>query len=300
MIPYIYVDTLHIGPLSLPPFGILVVLGAIVGIALARWRAKRVGLPDEDVRGLLTVIIVGALLGAHWIDSILYHPAEVLKNPRSLLTLWSNLSSFGGFVGVALGAFLWKYYGSRILFTIPQVLNFRLPVRRPTPKTLLPYADVIMAVFPVAWIFGRAGCAVVHDHPGAAASADSWLAVGYGPGTWQDYGLFQLKHGSLPRYDLGLLELFFTIALALAFALTWHRASTKGWYVAVACTLYAPVRLCLDFLRSRDLADGGDERYAALTPAQWGCVVMFAFGGWLLARLALSRSSSVAVVGAAQ
>jgi phosphatidylglycerol:prolipoprotein diacylglycerol transferase len=130
---------------------------------------------------------------------------------------------------------------------------------------------------------------VVHDHPGAAASADSWLAVGFGPGTWQDYGFFQLKYGSTPRYDLGLLELFFTVALALAFSLTWHRASTRGWYVAVACTLYAPVRFCLDFLRSRDLADGGDERYAALTPAQWGCVVMFAFGAWLLARLAQSR-----------
>ncbi len=298
MIPYIYVEPLRIGPLTLAPFGILVVVGAIVGIALARWRAKHVGLPDEDVRGLLGTIIVGALLGAHWVDSLLYHPGDVLKNPGSLLTLWSNMSSFGGFVGVALSAFLWKYYGSRILFTIPQVLNFRVPVRRPTPKQLLPYADLIMAVFPVTWIFGRAGCAVVHDHPGATASADSWLAVGFGPGAWHDYGFFQLKNGSLPRYDLGLLELFFTVALALAFALTWHKNSIRGWYVAVACTLYAPVRFGLDFLRSRDLADGGDERYAALTPAQWGCVIMFAFGAWLLARLALSKGGSVAAAGA--
>ena len=41
MIPYIYVDTLYIGPLPLPPFGVLVVLGAVVGIALARWREPR-------------------------------------------------------------------------------------------------------------------------------------------------------------------------------------------------------------------------------------------------------------------
>ncbi len=298
MIPYIYVEPLRIGPLTLAPFGILVVVGVVVGIVLTRWRAKRVGLPDEDVRGLIGVIIVGALLGAHWVDSFLYHPGDVLKNPGSLLTLWSNMSSFGGFVGVAIGAFLWKYYKSRIVFTIPQVLNVRVPVRRATPQRLLPYADLVMSVFPVAWIFGRAGCAVVHDHPGAAASADSWLAVGFGPGAWRDYGFFQFKNGSLPRYDLGLLELFFTVALALAFALTWHKNSIKGWYVAVACTLYPPVRFGLDFLRSHDLADGGDERYAALTPAQWGCVIMFAFGACLLARLTSSKSDSVVAADA--
>lgn len=291
MIPYIHVDSLRIGPLTLAPFGILVVVGVIVGIALSRFRAKRVGLPDDDIKALLTVVIVSALLGAHVLDTLLYYPDKVLTDPLSLLRLWENTSSFGGFTGAVLGIFAWKFYTSRILFTIPQVLNFRLPVRRQTPLSILPYADTIMAVLPVAWIFGRAGCAVVHDHPGARASANSWLAVAHGPGTWRDYGFFQLKNGSEPRYDLGTLEMLFAVVLAVAFALTWRRASAKGWYVAATCVLYAPVRFGLDFLRIAS-ADGGDHRYAGLTPAQWGCVALFSFGVCLALYLSLSAQGA--------
>src|SRR6478609_9106861 len=101
MIPYIHVDPLQIGPLTLAPFGILVVVGVIVGIALSRWRAKQVGLPDENIKALLSVIIISALLGAHVLDTLLYYPDKVLKDPLSLLRLWENTSSFGGFTRAA-------------------------------------------------------------------------------------------------------------------------------------------------------------------------------------------------------
>jgi phosphatidylglycerol:prolipoprotein diacylglycerol transferase len=149
---------------------------------------------------------------------------------------------------------------------------------------LMPFADVVMAVFPVAWIFGRAGCSVVHDHPGAKASPNSWFAVAYGPGKVTNFDWFQLRHGFEARYDLGLLEMLFAILLAIAFTLTWRNRRADGWYVVAASVIYAPVRFLLDFLRLTE-PEGGDLRYALLTPAQWACIGLFVFGGWLAFRL---------------
>jgi phosphatidylglycerol:prolipoprotein diacylglycerol transferase len=285
MIPYVVVHPIKLGPLTFQPFGILVAVGVLLGISLAARRAKRVGFKDRDIRSFITWILVFGFIFAHVFDSLFYRPSEVLERPWSLLMLWRGLSSFGGFIGAGLGALGWKYYTTREILSVGSLLPIRIPIRRPQPIRLLPYADVVMAVFPVAWIFGRAGCAVIHDHPGIRASASSWLSVAYGPGPLTDFYLFQLRYGTEARYDLGLLEMFFAIILAVAFALTWRRGSTKGWYVAVACVAYAPVRFALDFLRVSD-PEGGDLRYVSLTPAQWACIGLLAFGAWLGIRLA--------------
>ena len=49
------------------------------------------------------------------------------------------------------------------------------------------------------------------------------------------------------------------------------------------CIAYAPVRFLLDFLRETD-EHGGDLRYGALTPAQWGCFALLAAGAYLVFR----------------
>jgi phosphatidylglycerol:prolipoprotein diacylglycerol transferase len=130
-------------------------------------------------------------------------------------------------------------------------------------------------------MFGRMGCASVHDHPGARATAGALLAVAYpkwpGEGTVTHVGFIEFIVGHDPRYDLGLLELLFTIMLASALALTWRRKLTIGTYAAVVSLSYAPVRFAMDFLRVPESA-GGDTRYGGLTPAQWCCFALFLYG----------------------
>jgi phosphatidylglycerol:prolipoprotein diacylglycerol transferase len=145
-------------------------------------------------------------------------------------------------------------------------------------------------VFPVAWIFGRSACSTVHDHPGAWLSQvhdllNGALAVAYpGPHDAFDPAKFTLFHGSIPRFDLGLLELLFTCILAVCFALTWHKKLPTGSYIVVASLAYAPVRFAMDFLRIPPEEDpaNADLRYGsratALTPAQWECIALFVFG----------------------
>jgi phosphatidylglycerol:prolipoprotein diacylglycerol transferase len=272
MIPYIHIPDLHIGPLPLHPFGILVATGVLVGTTVTTRRARSLGYDLIKLNSFVTWMLVSGFVLSHMLDEVFYHWRELQRSPWSLFMPWEGLSSFGGFVGAFVGIILWKYF----------VIDGKRLRLRPQPHPILPYADLVLSVFPLGWIFGRAGCASVHDHPGARASADALLAVGYplgpGDGPVTKIGFIELIHGHFPRYDLGLLELLFTIVLAACFALTWRRRLPVGSYVIASALAYSPVRFAMDFLRMPEGEPGGDTHYAGLTPAQYGCIALFVYG----------------------
>ncbi len=295
MLPYIQVNDLMIGPIPkigtipLHPFGLLVATGVLLGTALATWRARRRGVDLDLLNSFITWMLVAGFTGGHMLDQIFYHPSDLARiegghlvwvRPQAIFMLWEGLSSFGGFVGGFLGILAWKFF---YLKTRVRLGSLGIPwfARRPKSLPILPFCDIILSVFPVAWIFGRSGCSVVHDHPGAPSAHGAWLAVEYpfaSPHHHPKTETFvSFLHGDFPRYDLGTLELIFTIALAALFALTWSRRLSTGTYCAVVALAYAPVRFAMDYLRI-DESDQGDLRYGSLTPAQWGCILMFAAG----------------------
>lgn len=284
MIPYIHIDDVQLGPLALHPFGILVAIGVVLGTSLAKRRAHWLGLDANSLMSFVTWMLVGGFVGGHVLDEIFYHPSEVVQAPWSLLYLWAGLSSFGGFIGSLTGVLLWKFYDAKPVMNLGNWFTLMRPVRRPVPLPILPFCDTILAVFPIAWTFGRLGCTVVHDHPGLQTSASMPLSVAYGPGPVHSYGFFELRYGNTPRFDLGLLEMLFSLLISCAFALTWKKQLPIGAYVAAAPLIYAPVRFAMDYLRLED-AEGGDLRYGNLTPAQWACVALFGLGVVLLTQL---------------
>ncbi|HEY4102249.1 MAG TPA: prolipoprotein diacylglyceryl transferase family protein, partial [Polyangiaceae bacterium] len=124
--------------------------------------------------------------------------------------------------------------------------------------------------FPAAWVFGRMGCSVAHDHPGIAS--DLWFAVQYPGGG---------------RFDLGLYEMLLTIPLALAFLYLRRKPRPWGFYLGAMSIAYAPVRFALDFLRvkeSNGLSGAVDPRYGGLTPAQWACFALLGAGVYFFVR----------------
>jgi phosphatidylglycerol:prolipoprotein diacylglycerol transferase len=239
-------------PLSIKPFGTLVALGTYVGAYLAVVQGKRRGLSERALMSLILYVTVLSFVCGHVLDLVFYYPGQILEDPLSLLRLWDGLSSFGGFVGALLAGLVWR-------------------ARHRT--ALLPYADALGSTFPIGWSFGRLGCSFAHDHPGR--SSDVWWAVRYPDGG---------------RFDLGLLELAITIPLAIFFVWCWRRPRPWGFYIAVMSVYYAPLRFMMDFLRARpedapDYTGSVDPRYAGLTPAQWACVLLFAFGIYLLVQI---------------
>jgi phosphatidylglycerol:prolipoprotein diacylglycerol transferase len=292
MIPYIHVPDLKLGPLTLHPFGLLVATGVIIGTWLATRRAKQRGLDLDKLNSFITWMLVAGFLGGHMLDQIFYHPQEVLKRPWSIFLLWEGLSSFGGFVGGLIGVILWKFYEAVPVWRTPffTISKFR---RRERTMPIMPFCDLILSVFPVAWVFGRSGCSVVHDHQGMKAPVGHFLAVAFGPADparTVHLGPIELRYGNTPHFDLGLLEMMFTVVLATLLAMTWKRKLTTGSYIAAVSLAYAPVRFAMDFIRVRDM-ENADPRYGSFTPAQWACIALFVFGLLMVRRvMALKKS----------
>jgi phosphatidylglycerol:prolipoprotein diacylglycerol transferase len=280
MIPYVQVDAVAIGPFWIQPFGALVVLAGVVGWNLMMRRARALGLDMIEFRACcMWALALGAVM-SHALDVVFYHPEDLARSPLTLLRLDNGLSSFGGFVGALLGGIAWRYIGWKKRGAAS------VPFLRRAPMPMLPFADVITPCFAISWCFGRLGCAIVHDHVSAIVPIGTPLAVSFpAPGEPAAFLLGPLRvwtHGSAPRYDLGLFELVFTMALSAALLATWNRTLAVGTRVAVVLIAYAPVRFAMDSLR--DTGSEGDLRIAALTFAQWSSVAMLVAGAAMAIR----------------
>jgi phosphatidylglycerol:prolipoprotein diacylglycerol transferase len=294
MLPYVHVRNLHLFGITIHPFGVLVAAAVLVGIALAKRRARLRGFDVTELESFVGFCLVCGFASAHILDEILYRPREVLERPWSLLFLWDGIGSFSGWLGALAGVVLWKRFQWRPLRTfgpwkVGPFTAGRFSVawlaRRKKTLPILPFADIVLSVFPVAWIFGRAGCSVVHDHPGKAAPEPSVLSVAFpspdpvvidGAGVHHTFGPVTVIDGGFPRYDLGTLELAFTIVIAAVFVVLSRRRLFTGTYVVLVSLAYAPARFAMDTLRV------GDVRYGGLTPGQWMCIALFVFGLALL------------------
>jgi len=223
-------------------FGVLVALGVIIGDRIVVMQGRRRGLDENDVKYMNARIVIGGFIVAHLVSVIFYFPERIREDWKVLINPFAGLSSMGGF----LGAFLaFMYYTKKA--AIPR----------------LRYADSVALGLSVGWIFGRTGCFTAHDHPGR--HTDFFLAVRYPEG---------------PRHDLGFYELLFTILMTAVLFAYNRKPRQPGRIIALATLMYAPVRFLLDFLRATDVARP-DQRYLALTPAQWACIATFGLGLYL-------------------
>jgi phosphatidylglycerol:prolipoprotein diacylglycerol transferase len=242
--------TMEVGPWTLKPFGVLVAIGVYAGVFIAGKFAKSRGIPQIAMSRFMLWVLVSAFVFGHVLDALFYHPQRVVSDPWMVVRLWDGLSSFGGFVGAAIGVFAFKRH-------------FKV-------KHVLPFADTMAAAFPVGWTFGRMGCAVVHDHPGMRS--DLWFAVAFEKGA---------------RFDLGLYEMVFAAGVAIVCLLLARHPRPPGFFLGFTMLVYAPVRFALDFLRAEPgQVAGADPRYVMLTPAQWASILMASAGFTLLWRAA--------------
>lgn len=260
LIPYITApehtlveDLPLIGPLKLQVFGPLVAVGVILGWKQSLKYAKARDIDEYFFRDYLFWMLVFAFVISHWVSVLFYFPHQVRENPMVLLAIWNGLSSVGGFFGAFIGT---MYY----------LKKHKQPV--------IVYADATIYGLLVGWCFGRAGCSLVHDHPGGVVAEGTAFAVGPWPdGTW--------------RYDLGLVEFMFAVTLCMLIYFVGKPLQRKpGWLMGIVVLAYAPFRFFLDFLRAdqvaRQVIPTPDARYAGLTPAQWFCIVFLGAGIYLV------------------
>jgi prolipoprotein diacylglyceryltransferase len=84
-----------------------------------------------------------------------------------------------------------------------------------------------------------------------------------------------------PRHDLGLYEIFWSLAAIGLFALLARKKRPIGFFAALLPLSYTPIRFFLDYLRAEP-AEGGDLRYAGFTPGQYASIGIFLLGVWMM------------------
>ena len=216
MLPNLNIPSITIvGPVKIHPFGAIVALSLIIGYHLALQRAKKTGL-DVEVMG--TTAIWAALVGfavSHVFWAVFYNHHLVKENPLILLMIWRGISSYGGFFGGALGA--WLYLRNR------DVENY-------------PYLEGILYGLVPAWAVARFGCTIAFDHPGRVT--DFFL------------GMADMK--GVVRHNLGFYEMLWTVVIVLILYGLKNYNPFRGFPIALVFLLYSSARFFLDTLRIED------------------------------------------------
>jgi len=252
MFPYFEQPSLSLGSYTLYFFQVAVCTAVILGYEIVVRRAPRTGLDSEEVASVLAWVILWGFVGSHVFDTLAYYPERIREDPLVLVKIWGSMSSFGGMMGGMAAAL---------------VLARR---KGWSGRQTLALADGIGFGFPFAWIFGRLGCALAHDHVGVPT--DHWLGVRFPEGT---------------RFDLGLLELLYTIPIAALFYFLDRKPRPNGFFLGLFLALYGPVRFVLDTLRT------GDARYLGWTPGQY-VAILATLAGLALLAAALRRGAEPA------
>lgn len=245
MLPYFYLPTIALGPLTIHVWGLMVALGAFVALVVASRIAKKWGLRHEAIWDAGVWILIGAFLGARLAHVFLYDWDFFRAHPVEIIQIWhGGLSSFGGFLGGALSG-IWFLRRRKMLSWA--------------------WADAFAVGFAPGWAIGRIGCFLTHLHPGTPSNFA--LAVRYPDG--------------ISRHDLGLYESLVAAAISFLFLVIYKKTGGvkgHGMYLISLMLAYGIARFFLDFLRTQEAVGimMPDARYAGLTPAQYGSLALVA------------------------
>lgn len=261
-----------VGDFPITSFGLMVCLGAIAGTLWLRRALRAFDLKGGDPVGdLVTWAVLLGLLGARLFYVVL-HPAALRAGdgslqPLKLLALWEGgLVSYGGFLGGALGAWLFAR-------------RQRLPFAR--------LADALAPALALGQSIGRVGCLLVGDDHGRPTDLPWAITFPYELTAAGEK--VAAKEGCLiPRELLGVplhpsqvyLSLM-NLALFWILARAFGRRRFDGQVVGLGMALYAVGRFGVEFTRGDDAARGV---FAGLSTAQWISLAILPLALWLLAR----------------
>lgn len=247
MTPFLVIDIgidpvlIKLGPLAVHWYGLMYVVGILVGLRAALPYAERAGVSQDAVYQLFWPVLVAALIGGR-----LYYVAQsnlgwYLHHPSKILATWEGGMAFYGAVFLGVPA---AYLACR-----------RLGV--PFPHVL----DAAALFIPAAQSLGRVGNIINGDIVGYPSSLP-W-AVRY----TNPHNSFVVSHATAYQ-PAAAYEMLFSAAL---FGVIWalrDRLSVPGELFAVWLFLYSAGQFVLFFTRSNPVL------WLGLRQAQWTAVLV--------------------------
>jgi phosphatidylglycerol---prolipoprotein diacylglyceryl transferase len=235
---------IHLGPLTLQTFGLMLGLGFVVAGIFAQRRLKEVGRPPDWAYEMVFAALVGGIIGARlW--SVIQNWDQASDDVLGSLFSGAGLVFYGGLLGGAIFVLAWAQWRG--------VLDL----------TTLDIAAVPLAA---AYAIGRIGCQLAGDGDYGIAWNGPW-AMSY-------------PHGTVPTTDqVHPTPVYETIVMGLVAWFLWRRRDSQrpGALFALYLVLAGTERFLVEFIRRNH------EVVAGLTLAQLIALAMMAGGSvWLL------------------
>lgn len=256
----VYPFIIHLGPLPITGYGIMMMVGFLMGGWLMTLELRRRGLREEYSADIVIGALVGGVIGAK-----IYY--VILTQNLSNLFDRGGLVWYGGLIGGALAVILvgmWR----------------RVPLR----WTMQLAAPALAA----AYALGRVGCFLINDDYGRPTSLP-WgvkFPQGYPPSTVSNLAHMGIASpaGMDPTTVLAVhpTQLYETGIMLVAFAFLWRwRLSDKpvGWLFGAWLVWASAERFVIEILRAKD-----DRFLGPFTIAQLISVVLVIVGFGLMTR----------------
>ena len=251
----VYPLNLHLGPLSITGYGVMMMVGFLVGGWLIDRELRRRGWYFDYAADITVAAVIGGVLGAK-----LWYVVET-RDMGALLSR-GGLVWYGGFLGGALVVLLngWRH-------------------KVPTRWTL----DIAAPALAAGHALGRVGCFLVGDDYGVPTTLP-WgvqFPQGLPPTTAgslaRDFGV-PIPAGVGPETLLAVhpTQLYEAVAMIAAFMLLWrlrsHRYGT-GWLFGIYLMLAGTERFLVEFVRAK-----ADHIAGGLTMAQFTALGLITLG----------------------
>jgi phosphatidylglycerol:prolipoprotein diacylglycerol transferase len=253
----IYPFVLHLGPLEITGYGIMMMVGFLVGGWLITLQLRERGLYEEYAADITVAAVIGGIAGAKlWYVALNHGP----------LFSRGGLVWYGGFIGGALAVILngWR---------------LRVPLRWTT--------QLCAPALAAAYALGRIGCFIVNDDYGRPTTLP-WgvkFPQGLPPTTAQNlqqsFGI-PIPPGTDPATVLAVhpTQLYEAAAMLAVFALLWRFRRTDrpiGWLFGLYMVLAGIERFLVEIVRAKD-----DRFFGPLSLAQLVSIAVVLVGAALV------------------
>lgn len=250
MYPFLF----KIGNFPIGTYGVLIALGLLLGIFLAVWRGRQVGVDADVILDLAFYVVLSGIVGSR-ILFILLNFEAFLSEPLTYLLARDGFVFMGG-----------------LLLAVPVVIWYLKKKKQDIWQVL----DVIAPSAALGHVFGRIGCFFAGCCYGKVCSPTLLWAVRFPKGSLPYYE--QVQHGiinataqtTLPVHPTELYHSLTNFIVFVLLMLLWRKRTFKGQIFISYIFLYSVMRFIVEFFR-------GDKMHFLLgyfTTTQISCTVI--------------------------
>lgn len=212
------INDIHIGPITLHMYGIMIAIGYVSAFLISEKRAKKRGMDTDILYGIFWCAIFGGALGSKLLYYIV-NIREVIQNPSMILDIQNGWVVYGGIIGGVFASFLYFKYKK---------------------ADFVSYLDLVLPAVAFAQGCGRIGCFFAGCCYGR--ETDAALGITYWQSAFAPNGV-----KLVPTQIYSSIGDFAMAFLLMAYA---RKKPAKGKVTAGYCILYSIGRFIIEIFRN--------------------------------------------------